>query len=173
MCGAAEARLAQARQSAVGELAAWSGRWSGNWSGSVDDQLPDRLVVTAAEAEALARALDNLGEPGAASVAEVFDLGAAPRREAAAAARANLETELRDVDERLAGRPSGRGSPRSRTTRRRPATSDRLRGTVAQVLRCGSWSGSPTPSTTRMRPQSRARCTGRVCLPLGFTPNQR
>ncbi|MFZ0048406.1 MAG: SbcC/MukB-like Walker B domain-containing protein, partial [Streptosporangiaceae bacterium] len=103
VCGAAEARLAQARQSAVGELAAWSGRWSGNWSGSVDDQLPDRLVVTAAEAEALARALDNLGEPGAASVAEVFDLGAAPRREAAAAARANLETELRDVDERLAG----------------------------------------------------------------------
>ena len=103
LCEAAAARLAQARQSAAANWPPGPAAGPATGPGSVDDQLPDRLVVTAAEAEALARALDHLGEPGAASVAEVFDGRTAERQAARIAARANLETELRDVGERLAG----------------------------------------------------------------------
>ena len=115
-CAAAGERLAQARLSAAAELAAWSGRWSGP-SGEDRDarpvpggEQPDRLVVTAAEAQALARALDAAGEPGAAGLAEVFEVGVTPRREAAAAARANFQAQLAEVGERLAGLQAERAS---------------------------------------------------------------
>ncbi|HEY2079186.1 MAG TPA: TIGR02680 family protein [Streptosporangiaceae bacterium] len=95
---AAETRLEQIRQTAADDLAAWSRRWSGPAGGAA----PASPIVAPADAHALAEALDQAGQPGAASLAEVFDRGAAPRREEAAAARANLETELRQVGERLA-----------------------------------------------------------------------
>jgi hypothetical protein len=96
---AAEARLEQIRQTAADELAAWSRRWSGP-TGTVP---PDGRVIAPADSRALAEALDRAGEPGSPSLAEVFDRGAAPRREKAAAGRADLETQLRELRERLAG----------------------------------------------------------------------
>ncbi len=98
-CAVADERLAQARLTAATELAAWAGHWSGPSGG----EQPDRLVVTAAEAQALARVLADAGEPGAAGLAEVFEVGVAPRREAAAAARANFQAQLGEGGERLAG----------------------------------------------------------------------
>ena len=95
---AAEARLKQIRQTAADELAAWSRRWS-RPSGEVP---PDGPIVAPADAHMLVEALEQAGEPGATSLAEVFDRRAAPRRETAAAARANLETQLREAGERLA-----------------------------------------------------------------------
>jgi hypothetical protein len=95
---ASEARLEQIRLTAADELAAWSRCWSGQAGGMP----PDGPIIAPADAHALAEALDQAGEPGAASLAEVFDRGAAPRREETAAARANLETQLREAGERLA-----------------------------------------------------------------------
>jgi len=96
---AAEARLEQIRQMAADEFAAWSRRWSGP-AGTVPR---DGGIIAPADSRGLAEALDHAGEAGAPSLAEVFDRGAAPRREEAAAARANLETQLREVRERLTG----------------------------------------------------------------------
>ena len=67
------------------ELAAWTARWA----------------AFADTAEALAGALERIGEAGAASLTEVFDGRTAERQTAAITARANLQTGLRDVRERL------------------------------------------------------------------------
>ena len=56
-----------------------------------------------ADAEALAEALDHIGEPGATSITEVFDGRTAERQAATITARAHLETDLREVRARLAG----------------------------------------------------------------------
>ncbi len=87
---AAAARLARHRQAAAAELAAWTGRWAGPALG------PDA-------AEALAEALDHIGEPGATSLTEVFDGRTAESQAATITSRAHLETDLREVRERLAG----------------------------------------------------------------------
>jgi hypothetical protein len=92
-CAAAADRLARARQAAAGELTAWTGRWAA-------EQAP---VVTALDAEVIAQALDQIGEPGATSIAEVFDGRTAERQAATITARANLEADLREVRKRLAG----------------------------------------------------------------------
>jgi Putative exonuclease SbcCD, C subunit len=88
-CSAAAGHLGQARQGAAGELGAWAGRWADPW-----------LLVE--DAEAIARALEGIGEPGAVSLTEVFDLRTAERQAATITARAHLETDLRDVRDRLA-----------------------------------------------------------------------
>ena len=84
-CETAGARLAQARQTATSELAAWTARWA----------------AFAHTAEALAEALERIGEAGAASLTEVFDGRTAERQTAAITTRANLQTGLRDLHERL------------------------------------------------------------------------
>jgi len=86
---AAAARLAGARQAAADELAGWAGRWSGP-------------LVAVPDAEVLAEALGLAGEPGAISIAEVFDRCTAERQAATITARAHLETDLREVRARLA-----------------------------------------------------------------------
>ena len=91
---AAAARLAQARQTAAAELSAWTGHWTGRWAGPASG--PD-------DAQALGEALDHIGETGAVSLTEVFDGRIAGRRADAITARAHLETELREIRERLAG----------------------------------------------------------------------
>src|SRR5258708_5963807 len=59
-------------------------------------------IIARPDAEALAEALDHIGEPGATSITEVFDSRTAQRQAATIAARANLETGLREVRESLA-----------------------------------------------------------------------
>ncbi|HEX5294290.1 MAG TPA: TIGR02680 family protein, partial [Streptosporangiaceae bacterium] len=86
---AAAAQLAAARQAAADDLAAWAGRWSGP-------------LVAGPDAEALAEALGLAGEPGAASLAEVFDRCTANRQADTITARAHLETDLREIRARLA-----------------------------------------------------------------------
>jgi hypothetical protein len=90
-CADAAARLGQTRQTAVGELAAWAGRWAAG------------PAVVASDADALAEALERIGEPGATSLTEVFDGRTAERQAATIAARAHVERELRELGERLAG----------------------------------------------------------------------
>src|SRR5258708_619605 len=114
-CAVAAARLAQARQAAADELAAWAGRWTGPAGALPDDAAPPdasaspdaaallaTYIIARPDAEALAEALDHIGEPGATSITEVFDSRTAQRQAASIAARANLETGLREVRERLA-----------------------------------------------------------------------
>ena len=115
-CAAAQARLGQARQAAAGELAEWRDRWAARVAGSrspgfvspdsgpADPGAPPReYIVSAADAAAIAAALDRIGEPDAVSLTEVFDGLIADRQAATITARANLETELREVRGRLAG----------------------------------------------------------------------
>jgi hypothetical protein len=103
-CAAADARLAQARQTAAGELAAWSGRWAGPAGGTPEDAAPlASHIVATLDVEALAEALGHIGEPGATSITEIFDARTAERQAATIAARAHLESELREIRERLAG----------------------------------------------------------------------
>jgi Putative exonuclease SbcCD, C subunit len=101
---AAAARLAQARQTAADELAAWTGRWSGPADAPSVTAAPlPGPIVAASDAEALAEALDLIGAPGATSITEVFDGRTAERQAATITARAHLETDLREVRRRLAG----------------------------------------------------------------------
>ena len=91
---AAAAQLAAARQAAADDLAGWAGRWSG--------PLVTGPLVAGPDAEALAEALGLVGEPGATSLAEVFDRCTADRQAATITARAHLETDLRAIRARLA-----------------------------------------------------------------------
>jgi hypothetical protein len=89
-CDVAAARLAQAGDAATAELAAWTERWP-------------QLTGTdfADTAEALTEALERIGEAGATSLTEVFDGRTAERQAATITTRANLQTEQRDVRQRL------------------------------------------------------------------------
>jgi len=105
---AAAAQLAAARQAAADDLAAWAGRWSGPLVPGplvpgplVAGPLVAGPLVTAPDAEALAEALGLAGEPGATSLAEVFDRCTADRQAATITARAHLETDLRAIRARL------------------------------------------------------------------------
>jgi hypothetical protein len=101
---AAAARLARARQTAADELAAWTGRWSGPDGVPSGTSAPALSpIVAAPDAEALAEALDLIGEPGATSITEVFDGRTAERQAVTITARAHLETDLREIRSRLAG----------------------------------------------------------------------
>jgi Putative exonuclease SbcCD, C subunit len=103
-CAAAEVRLAQARQTATDDLAAWTGRWAGPAAAPPDVTAPlAGPVVATSDTEALGDALEGIGEPGATSLTEVFDGRTAERQATAITARANLETDLREVRQRLAG----------------------------------------------------------------------
>ncbi|HEX6522408.1 MAG TPA: TIGR02680 family protein [Streptosporangiaceae bacterium] len=82
----AAGNLAQARRSAAADLTAWTTRWS----------------AFADTAEPLADALDRIGEPGEPSLGELFGQLTADRQAAAITARANLETQIGDVRQRLA-----------------------------------------------------------------------
>jgi Putative exonuclease SbcCD, C subunit len=102
-CLTAAERLAQASQAAADALAAWAGRWSGPAVPS-DTTAPLAVsVVAAPDVEALAEALGHIGETGATSITEVFDGRTAERQGAVIASRAHVETDLRQVRERLAG----------------------------------------------------------------------
>jgi hypothetical protein len=109
-CAAAEDRLARARQTATDDLAAWTGRWAGPAAVPPDVIAPQDAiaplagpVVATSDIEALADALEGIGEPGATSLTEVFDRRTTDRQAATITARANLETELRGMRERLTG----------------------------------------------------------------------
>ena len=108
------------------------------------------------DAQALGEALDHIGETGAISLTEVFDGRIAGRQADAITARAHLETELREIRERLAGlraerRRDRRGAGR-RAARQRPAPG--LRGTVGRARRSGS-------SSVRRRDRRRRGRRGR------------
>ena len=101
---AAAARLARARQTAADELAAWTGRWSGPAGAPSGTSAPlPGPIMAAPDAEALAEALDLIGEPGATSITEVFDGRTAERQAVAITARAHLQTDRREIRARLAG----------------------------------------------------------------------
>ena len=101
---AAAVRLAQARRAAADDLAAWTARWSALAEAPFDTAAPLAIPVLAApDAEALAEALDRIGESGATSITEVFDTRTAERQAGVITTRAHVETGLRDVRERLVG----------------------------------------------------------------------
>ena len=103
-CEAAAARLTQASRTAADELAAWTGRWSGPAAAPSGPTAPLAVsVVAAPDVEALAEALNRVGETGAPGITEVFDGRTAERQAAIINARAHLETDLRDAGGRLAG----------------------------------------------------------------------
>jgi uncharacterized protein (TIGR02680 family) len=81
-CGAADDHLALTRRKAAEDLEGWIARWSG-------DEDP---VAEPADAEALAAALDQIGEAGAPSLVEVFAGRSDDRRLAVAARRQTLVT---------------------------------------------------------------------------------
>ena len=85
-CDAAGARLTTAREAVAAELAAWTSRWTG----------------FADTGEALTEALERIGEAGATSLTESFDGRTADRQAATITTRANLESSLRSVRQRLA-----------------------------------------------------------------------
>ena len=110
----AAARLEAARPGGRQTLAAWSARWAppsdapraADVSRTADAprpaesppsrrrlDLPDHLI-TAADIDALAEVLERIGEPGAASLAEVYDGCTADRQAATITARANLGAAL-------------------------------------------------------------------------------
>jgi Putative exonuclease SbcCD, C subunit len=99
---AAAARLAEARQAAAAELATWTSRWSGPADALSPPAEPLAVrIVAAPDVEALAEALGRIGESAATSITEVFDSRTAERQAAVITTRAHLETDLRDVRERL------------------------------------------------------------------------
>ena len=100
---AAAALLAQARQAAADDLAAWTARWSGLADAPFDAAPLAIPILAAPDGEALAEALDRIGESGATSITEVFDSRTAERQAGVITARAHVETGLRDVRERLVG----------------------------------------------------------------------
>jgi hypothetical protein len=109
-CQAAADRLEQAREAAVGELAAWTARWlaapepqprpPASAAPASAAPLPSDLV-SAADAAALSEALARIAVPGAPSLAEILAGLTAERQDATIAARANLESQLREVRQRL------------------------------------------------------------------------
>ncbi len=100
---AAAARLAQARETAADELAAWTARWSGQADAPFDTAPLAIRIVAAPDAGALAEALGRIGESGATSITEVFDNRTAERQAGVITTRAHLETDLGGVRERLVG----------------------------------------------------------------------
>src|ERR1700761_982846 len=86
----AAARLAQARQAAAESLTAWTARW-------------DTHTVTTTDAVTLAAGLDRIGEPGAASLSEIYDGCVSDRQAATIAARTGLDAELTEARRRPAG----------------------------------------------------------------------
>lgn len=84
---AADAALAAARETAAAELTAWTQRWPG-----LEETGP-----------ALTGALEQAGEAGAASLAEVFDAGTRDRQAEVIAERADLKGTLRDTETRIQG----------------------------------------------------------------------
>lgn len=82
---AAGEKLTAARDSATGELTAWAARWPALDPGP-----------------ALALALEHIGEPGAVSLAEVFDSRTRDTQAEAIAERANLRADLKAVRSKIA-----------------------------------------------------------------------
>ncbi len=81
-CAAADDHLARVRDGAAESLRLWTGRWSGGAD----------AVAGPGDAEALVAALDQIGEPGAPSLAEVFAGRSDDRRLDLAARRQTLVT---------------------------------------------------------------------------------
>ena len=95
-CRDADDGLAVARADLSGKLTAWASRWAGD---------EPYAVVTAGQAELLAAALDEIGEPDAPSLAELFGTLTAERGHALTARRERLRTrdaDLADAAARLA-----------------------------------------------------------------------
>jgi SbcC/RAD50-like, Walker B motif len=109
--------LAQARRSVAADLAAWTTRWTLTDAASAGPAGPrpvpagpavPRHVIAAADAEALAEALDRIGEPGEPGFGELFGQLTADRQAAAITERANLQTQLGDISRHLAELRAGR-----------------------------------------------------------------
>jgi hypothetical protein len=107
---AAAARLAEARQAAAESLAAWTARWAATADipspeapslAVVASNLP-REVVTDDDVATLAAALDRIGEPGAASLSEIYDGCVSDKQAATIATRTSLDAALAEARRRLA-----------------------------------------------------------------------
>jgi hypothetical protein len=116
---AAATRLAEARQAANESLAAWTARWTAAAnvpspaassleivstnsvaSNAVTANLP-RDVITSDDAATLAAALDRIGEPGAASLPEIYDGCISDKQAATIAVRTSLDATLTEARRRL------------------------------------------------------------------------
>jgi uncharacterized protein (TIGR02680 family) len=98
-CEQAGRDLEQARRTARDELRRWAGHWT---SGDEPVALPD-------DADALADAVERLGEPGAPTLVEIFTARSDARRLQIAARAERLAARLTAIDaelDRLAGRRS-------------------------------------------------------------------
>ncbi len=112
-CAEADEHIAAARRTAAGELSAWAARWSGDAS----------PVAEPSDAEALADALDHVGEAGVPSLAEVFAGRSDERRLALVSRRQSLA----DLREQLAGELEQRRGERAALAAERddaPAAND-------------------------------------------------
>ena len=107
----AAAQLAEARQAAAESLAVWTARWTTAATSPSPGAPPSfavhasnlpRDVITNDDAATLAAALDRIGEPGAASLAEIYDGCASDRQADAIAARTSLDAALTEARRRLA-----------------------------------------------------------------------
>ncbi|HEY6493401.1 MAG TPA: SbcC/MukB-like Walker B domain-containing protein, partial [Trebonia sp.] len=85
----AAARLTEARRAAAESLSAWTDRWGSH-------------AVAATDAATLAAALDRIGEPGAASLSEIYDGCVSDRQAATIAVRTSLESALTECRRSLA-----------------------------------------------------------------------
>ena len=112
---AAAARLAEARQAAAESLAAWTARWTVRWAAAADTTSPaappslavvtaslPRGVIVCDDAATLAAAPDRIGEPGAASLSEIYDGCVSDRQGVTIAARTSLDAALAGAPRRLA-----------------------------------------------------------------------
>jgi hypothetical protein len=96
----AERGLAGARADVAARLGSWAARWSG------DDT---SAVATAEQAKALAEALDQIGEPDAATLSELFTTLSAER----SAALITRAEQLRNLDKGLAEQESAKTGQRT------------------------------------------------------------
>ena len=107
----AAARLAAARQAAAESLSLWTARWAALEPTPTSPGAPSLTVaasnfpghvITSDDAATLAAALDRIGEPGAASLSEIYDGCVSDQQAATIAVRTSLDAALTEARRRLA-----------------------------------------------------------------------
>ncbi|MGH3247367.1 MAG: SbcC/MukB-like Walker B domain-containing protein, partial [Trebonia sp.] len=107
----AAGRLAEARQAAAESLGLWTARWTTAEPAPNSPAAPSLAVVTVSlprdvvtddDVATLTAALDRVGEPGAASLSEIYDGCVSDKQAATIAARTSLDAALAEDRRRLA-----------------------------------------------------------------------
>jgi len=118
-CELAAGQLTAARTDLAGQLSAWAGRWTGSSA---------YATITAAEAAQLSQGLDDIGEPDAASLPELFATLTAARGHALTAQGERLRARDASLESDLA----------ALTAEREAVAGERADGPPASDLRTSS-----------------------------------